>query len=360
MHTVTDNKQSNNPAVQQVPQTKKTKAPITMRDVAEAAGVSRMTVSRALRKDSPVSKETRDRILQIVRDLNYVPDQLAGGLATKRSGFVALLIPSLNNLHFAETVQALTEELERCGQQILLGHTDYSAEREEQIVETLLRRRPEAIVLSYDGHSERTLRLLNDASIPVIEIWERPRNPIGHTIGFSNAEAARKMTLELISRGYSKIAFLGEAGDDWTRGAARRAGFISAMEHSGLSTHRVLQLGKPPLSIEDGAGALAYLFEQYPDTDCIFCVSDLPAFGVLATLKGMGRKVPSEIGVAGFGNFEVSRFSAPAISTVTVDARRIGLEAGRLIERLLSDEEGDTKALQIDVGPRLDMRGSTK
>ncbi|MEO1779479.1 MAG: LacI family DNA-binding transcriptional regulator, partial [Pseudomonadota bacterium] len=87
-----------------------------MRDVARAAGVSRMTVSRALKKDSPVSVETRERILKVVRDMNYVPDQMAGSLTTKRSGFVAVLVPSLNNLHFAETVQALTEELEVIGQ----------------------------------------------------------------------------------------------------------------------------------------------------------------------------------------------------------------------------------------------------
>ena len=178
----------------------------TMREVAEAAGVSRMTVSRALRKDSPVSPETRARILQVVREMNYVPDQMAGSLTTKRSGFVAVLVPSLNNLHFAETVQALTKELEGIGQQILLGYTDYSTEREEQIVETMLRRRPEAIVLSYDGHTDRTVSLLGDAHVPVIELWERPEDPIGHTIGFSNRAAAAEMTRGLIARGYRNIA----------------------------------------------------------------------------------------------------------------------------------------------------------
>ncbi|MEO0503683.1 MAG: LacI family DNA-binding transcriptional regulator, partial [Pseudomonadota bacterium] len=123
------------------------KTAVTMRDVARAAGVSRMTVSRALKKDSPVSEDTRQRILKVVRDMNYVPDQMAGSLTTKRSGFVAVLVPSLNNLHFAETVQALTVELEVYCQQMLLVHTDYSAEREEQLVEAMLRRRPEAIVL---------------------------------------------------------------------------------------------------------------------------------------------------------------------------------------------------------------------
>lgn len=332
-----------------------------MRDVAKAAGVSRMTVSRALKKDSPISKDTRDRILKIVRDMNYVPDQMAGSLTTKRSGFVAVLVPSLNNLHFAETIQALTEELEGIGQQILLGHTDYSAEREEQIVETMLRRRPEALVLSYDGHSDRTVRLLGEANIPIVELWERPDEPIDHTIGFSNREAAADMTRALIARGYRNIAFLGEADDAWTRGAARRAGWCDAMEAAGLSAKRLLKSGKPPLSIEDGAAAIPDLLARFPDTDCIFGVSDLPAFGALSALQASGCNVPGDIGVAGFGNFEVSRFATPTLSTVTVDPRRIGCAAGQLLASILGESPGEKMSAQrISVEAKVTLRGSTR
>ncbi len=338
----------------------KTGPSVTMRDVARVVGVSRMTVSRALKKDSPVSKETRERILRVVREMNYVPDQMAGSLTTKKSGFVGLLVPSLNNLHFAETVQSLTQELEKIGQQILLGHTDYSAEREEQLVEAMLRRRPEAIILSYDGHSDRTIRLLSEAQIPVVELWERPDDPIGHTIGFSNKEAAFAMTETLLGLGYRHITFLGEAGDDWTRGAARRAGFAAAMRAAGLPEDRMIWAGKPPLSIEDGAASVPALLEKFPDTDCIFCVSDAPAFGVLSALKARGIDVPNDMGVAGFGNFEVSRFSSPSITTVMVDPERIGQEAGRLIGQLL--DKGTDMPLhgQVDVSAVPELRESTK
>ncbi len=332
-----------------------------MRDVARAAGVSRMTVSRALKKDSPISVETREKILKIVRDMNYVPDQMAGSLTTKKSGFVAVLVPSLNNLHFAETVQALTEELEGIGQQILLGHTDYSASREEDLVEAMLRRRPEAIVLSYDGHSDRTIELLSEANVPVIELWERPKNPIRHTIGFSNRDAAAQMTRALIEKGYSNIAFLCECGGDWTRGTARREGFEDAMTAAGLSADRVFEFGTPPMSIEDGANAVGPLLERFPDTDCIFCVSDRPAFGVLSVMKEHWRLVPEDIGVVGFGNFELSRFAMPAISTVTVDPRAIGRATGRLIEEVLSESDQTRQiAKNIDVPIELSFRDSTK
>ncbi|MEL6564368.1 MAG: LacI family DNA-binding transcriptional regulator [Pseudomonadota bacterium] len=349
-----------NSVVTPVPDPDRSKATVTMRDVARAAGVSRMTVSRALKKDSPVSVETRERILKVVRDMNYVPDQMAGSLTTKRSGFVAVLVPSLNNLHFAETVQALTEELEVIGQQILLGHTDYSAEREEQLVEAMLRRRPEAIVLSYDGHSDRTVQLLSEASVPVIELWERPEEPIGHTIGFSNREAAAQMTDALLAQGYRNLVFLCEDGDDWTRGAARRAGFREAMERAGLDATRVVPVGKPPMSIEDGAAALGPLLAQFPDVDCIFCVSDAAAFGVQSALKSRGVAVPEQLGVAGFGNFEVSRFASPSISTVVVDSKRIGREAGRLIGRLLDENHAGSGPVAIHIDPAPALRSSTK
>lgn len=331
-----------------------------MEDVARAAGVSRMTVSRALKSDSPVSPQTRARILKIVRKLNYVPDQSAGTLSTRRSGFAATLVPSLNNLHFAESVQALNEQLEQIGLQMLLGHTGYSAEREERLIESMLKRRPEVIVLPFDGHTPRTIKLLKQANVPVIEQWEVPSKPVGYSIGFSNWQAARKMTSALIERGYRNIAFVSESEDAWTRGAARRAGFEDAMQSAGLSAHRMVRYGKPPISIEDGYHIGSGYKEHFADADCIFCVSDAPAFGVLSALKSQQIRVPQDIAVVGFGNFEVSRFSSPTISTVEVDARGLGRQTGELIRRLLvdgTDIASVPRHIEIDV--RLSFREST-
>ena len=332
---------------------------VTMRDVAKAAGVSRMTVSRALKKDSPVSKETRDHILKIVKEMNYVPDQMAGSLTTGKSGFVGVLLPSLNNLHFARTVQSLTEVIEKLDLQVLLGHTDYSQEREEKIVEMMLRRRPEVMVLSYDGHTDRTIALLRDAAIPVIEIWETPEKPIQHTVGFSNEKAAFDMTQALIHRGFKRIVFLGEKQDDWTRGAARRKGFQTAMRAAGLNDAASFRYGLPPLSIENGAAAVPHLLEKFPDVDCIFCVSDIAAFGVQSRLQQMGKSVPDDVSVVGFGNFEVSRFSSPTISTVVVDPVKIGRCTGELIAKILRQKDLQHESPEhLVVSPEIEFRGS--
>ena len=332
-----------------------------MEDVAQAAGVSRMTVSRALRDDGSVSPATRARIMKFVKQMNYLPDLSAGTLATKRSGFVAALVPSLNNLHFAESIQALSSELETIGLQILLGHTAYSTAREEQLVENMLKRRPEVIVLPFDGHSPRTVKLLKQANVPVIEQWETPPRPIGYTVGFSNRKAARLMTEALIARGYRNIAFVSEEEDAWTRGAARRAGFEEAMQQAGLSTRHMVRYGKPPMSIEDGHHLGSAFKDHFDGVDCIFCVSDAPAFGVLSALHSQNIQVPRDIAVVGFGNFEVSRFASPAISTVAVDPCGIGRETGKLIRRLIiGDEDPNQIPRHVLVDVRLSWRESTK
>ena len=334
---------------------------ITMEDVAQAAGVSRMTVSRALRDDGSVSNRTREKVLRIVSDMNYVPDQMAGSLSTKRSGFLATLVPSLNNVHYAEMVQALTEGIESTGMQILLGHTDYSIDREERLVESMLKRRPEAIALPYDGHSARTVKLLKHAHIPVIELWEIPPKPIGFTVGFSNEKASYDMTQKLIELGYCNIAFLCETNDVWTRGASRREGFRKAMTDADLSSHRMIRFGTPPMSIQDGYFVGKNLDQYYDDIDCVFCVSDLPAFGLLTALRERGVRVPEDVGVTGFGNFEVSRFTRPSISTVQVDPVEIGRLAADLVKKL-HDSQVDTAKIKkrSTVGVTLNMRDSTR
>lgn len=332
-----------------------------MEDVAQEAGVSRMTVSRALKKDSSVSDATRKRILAVVEKMSYVPDQMAGSLSTKRSGFIATLVPSINNVHYGKMVQSLTESLEESGLQILLGHTDYSKKREEALIENLLTRRPEAIVLPYDGHSKRTLTLLKNSGLPVVQLWETPRKPIGYTVGFSNEQVAYGMTEQLIGLGYKRIAFLCETNDEWTRGAARRAGFKKAMEDSGLSAHRMIRFGAPPMSIKDGYFVGANLSQYFEDVDCVFCVSDAPAFGMIKALKERGVDVPGEIGVAGFGDFEVSRYSTPTISTVSFDPADVGQIAAELIVKLLDSKQDISqipKRYNIDV--KNSMRESTQ
>ena len=164
-----------------------------MADVARVAGVSPMTVSRAFKADSSVSEATREAILKAADELGYVFDSTASSLRSQRTDFVAVTIPSINNANFADTVRGLSDGLKARGLQILLGTTDYDMAEEERLIEQLLRRRPEAIVVTGGKHTARARRMLENAGIPVIETWDLPETPIGHVVGFSNAEAVKGM-----------------------------------------------------------------------------------------------------------------------------------------------------------------------
>ena len=312
----------------------------TMADVAERAGVSTMTVSRALKGGGTVSEATRLRIVEAVDELGYVLDQTAGTLSSRRSGFVAVLIPSLNNSNFSDTVGGLARRLEASGLQMLLGATGYDRQREEELVATLLRRRPEGIVVTGGSHTERARRVLASAGIPVVEMWDLPRQPIGHVVGFSNAAAAAAMVHHLHGRGYRAIGYIGGSTDRDTRGLDRRRGYEQAVRDLGLPQGLTVACGDPPISMEQGGEAVVRLLGRHPEVDAVVCVSDLSAFGALAECQRRGWPVPGRLAIAGFGDFEVSRCCHPRLTTISVDAPGIGEAAGGLLLRAITAGRG--------------------
>ncbi|WP_035638305.1 LacI family DNA-binding transcriptional regulator [Bradyrhizobium sp. ORS 375] len=308
-----------------------------MAEVAARAGVSTMTVSRALKSDGAVSEETRRKILAAVDELGYVLDLSAGALSSKRTGFVAVLVPSINNSNFSDTARGITEVIESEGLQMLLGYTDYDMEKEEQLVQAMLTRRPDGIIITDGRHTPKARRMLQSAGIPVVETWDLPDNPIDHVVGFSNAEASRALVHRLYQKGYRNIGFIGGASRRDTRGADRRMGYIRAVEELGLPVGRTISFGNPPISMEQGGQAIVHLIEQWPDVDAAVCVSDLSAFGAIMECHRRGWAVPGRIAIAGFGDFEVSRCAWPRITTVAIDCRNIGREAGRVLLKALDD-----------------------
>jgi LacI family transcriptional regulator, gluconate utilization system Gnt-I transcriptional repressor len=331
--------------------------PPTMKDVASAAGVSVMTVSRAFKADASVGEETRSRILRAAEDLGYVFDAVASNLRSQRSGFVAVTIPSINNANFAETVGALSQALEGAGLQVLLGSTSYKVAEEERLIEQLLRRRPEAIVITGGRHTPRARRLLENAGIPVVETWDLPDHPIGHVVGFSNAATMEMMVDHLVTRGYSRIGFIGGDADGDTRGADRRRGFLAALARHGLPATRLSPAGEPPISMREGADAMARLLTSHPDVQAVVCVSDLSAFGALTECQRRGLRVPEDIAIAGFGAYEISSVCVPTLTTIDPCPREIGQQAGTLICEVLGMASSAPQVIRIT--PKLSVGQST-
>ncbi|MGV1836070.1 LacI family DNA-binding transcriptional regulator [Rhizobium rhizogenes] len=331
--------------------------PPTMADIARVMGVSPMTVSRAFKADSLVSAETREAILKAAEDLGYVFDSTASNFRSQKSDFVAVTIPSINNANFADTVGGLADTLAARNMQILLGYTNYDMQEEERLIEQLLRRKPQAIVVTGGKHTPRARRLLETVNIPVIETWDIPAEPIGHYVGFSNAGAVRQMVDHFVSAGHRRIAFIGgDVGRD-TRGSERRTGFIAAMEAHGLDASRLIAAGVPPISMREGANAMARLIEIHPDTQAVVCVSDLAAYGALTECRRLGVPVPERFAIGGFGNYEIGEVCVPTLTTINAFAREIGEKTARLILDIL-DEGAAIEDVRIT--PELIVRDSSR
>jgi len=329
-----------------------------MQDIARRVGVSTMTVSRALRDGTSINALTREAILRAVDELGYVLDSTAANLRQQRTGFVAVTIPSLNNANFADTVRGLSESLKAHGLQPLLGYTDYDLDEEEALVEQLLRRRPEAIVVTGGQHTPRCRRLLEGANIPVVEIWDLPDDPIGHVVGFSNADAAGMLVDHLVALNKTRIAFIGGDTSRDSRGANRRDGFVAAMQRKRLDATRLIAAGTPPVSMREGASAMQALLNAAPDTEAVVAVSDLVAFGALTECQRLGIDVPQQLALVGFGNYEISGICVPALTTVDPFPLAIGFHAADAVIRAITGQDEAGYSMKRVV-PEILVRGSS-
>lgn len=327
-----------------------------MVDVARAAGVSAMSVSRAFKQDGAINDKTRAQILAAAEALGYVFDVTASNLRSQRTHFVAATIPSINNANFADTLRGLTDGLSTQGMQILLGYTNYDTAEEERLIEQLLQRRPEAMVVTGGTHTDRARRLLANAGIPIVETWDLPTDPIGHVVGFSNARTMAAMVAHLVAMGARKIAFIGGDASRDTRGSDRRRGFVAAMEAHGLATDRLVAAGPPPISMREGAVAMGQLLDRLPDTEAVICVSDLSAFGALTECQRRGVDVPGRLLLAGFGDYEIAGICVPGLTTINAQAYDIGK---RTAEVILSAHSGDMLPARIEIATELILRDST-
>ena len=334
----------------------------TIRDVSRLAGVSRMTVSRVIRNLDLVLPATRARVNKAIADLGYVPDRAAGSLSSRRTGFIALMLPTLTNANFAAVAHGLTEALRKDDYHLLITYTDYSLAEEERQLKNLLARRPEAIVLTGAAHSRTASRMLLAANIPIVEVADLPRQPIEHAVGFSNYLVGRTAARHLIEKGFTRIGAVASSNEGDTidhRGEERMRGFEDELRNSGMATDLVLRNGRAPVSYDHGAASIAILLEREPRIEAVFAVSDLSAVGVVMESQRRGIRVPKDLSVIGFGDFEIGRVINPPLTTVHVDFRELGRRTGQLILNLLSADASLTPQI-IDVGLKVIARDSVK
>jgi LacI family gluconate utilization system Gnt-I transcriptional repressor len=334
----------------------------TIRDVSKLARVSRMTVSRFFSNPDLLLPATHDRVARAVKTLAFVPNRAAGSLSSRRSGFIALILPSLTNSNFAAVAHGLTEAIRPANYQLLIGFTEYKVGEEERQIELMLARRPEAIVVTGEHHSRRCAALLSACGVPVVELSDLPRRPIDMAVGFSNREIGRMAAEHLMSLGYGVIGAVGAGRSDDSvdhRGEERLRGFEEALKSAGRRSDLVVRHGIPPLSYERGAEGLAVLLALEPKVDAVFTVSDLAAVGAMMECRRRDIAVPGGLGVIGFGDFDIAAQMVPPLTTIAVEFENLGRQTGNVLLPLLRGERAHPLSRRIDVGMRLMQRGTT-
>jgi LacI family transcriptional regulator, gluconate utilization system Gnt-I transcriptional repressor len=318
----------------------------TLSAVAELAGVSAITVSRVVRLPDMVAPQTRARVEAAMRELGYVPNQLAGALAGARSNSVGVLVPTIANSIFADTVQGLSDELEPLGYAVILAQSRYDAAREDRMLSALLSRRPEAIVMVGSPATPDGARLLRRAGIPVVETWELPPEPIDAVAGFDNFEAGVAVARHFVAQGRQSLAFIG--GDD-PRATRRWNGFNQTALQAGVRAPRRLTLDR------NASGSVVAL-ANLPGVDAVFAANDAHAIGFMSGLRSAGllRNGPATeqpVAVIGLGDLEMGRLIAPSLSTIRVHGDAIG----RTAAKLMLTRDGPR---HIDLGFELVLRDS--
>lgn len=321
----------------------------TLRDVALQAGVSLITASRALGNPSLVSPKTIARVQEAVAATGYIPNLLAGGLKSKRSRLVAGLVPAISVAQFLPTVQAMTETLSAAGYQLILGQTGYDHSREEALLNAMISRQPDGLVITGLVHSPAARERLRRSGIPVVETWDLSERPVDMLVGFSHVKAGSAVAGYFLGKGWQRV---GIATADDHRGALRCEGFVAAM---GREVPRAVV--PAPSSLALGRRALAELLQKDPGIQAIYCSSDPLAQGVLAEAQARGLRVPEDLAVCGFGNADFAAHMQPSLTTVHVDGAEIGRLAAQLI---MARCRGEAVANPIvDVGFRIIERRST-
>jgi LacI family gluconate utilization system Gnt-I transcriptional repressor len=319
-------------------------ASVKITDVAAAAGVAPMTVSRVLNTPNRVSGPTSARVREAIERLGYVPNLLAGSLSSRRSRMIAAIVPNIGSPTFSDPIQAFTDVLGAGGYHVMLGLSGYGPGAEEALLRTVLARRPDGVLLTGASHSPAVRRLLRDAGVPVVEIWDATDHPIDMLVGFDHIGLGAAVADFFAARGHTSFAVLAA---DIPRANLRRQGFLRRVAELGHTVVAERTLPAPS-TITDGRLALRAIAELFGPRTALFATSDHTAFGVMVEARALGIAIRDRLAVCGFGNYELSRSSDTPFTTVGFGGSGMGRIAA---ECLLSRMTGATPSSSAGTAP---------
>jgi LacI family gluconate utilization system Gnt-I transcriptional repressor len=325
--------------------------PLTLRDVSEASGVSEMTVSRVLRNRADVSPATREKVLAAAKMLGYVPNKIAGALASQRVNLVGVVIPSLSNMVFPEVLGGISAALEDSGLQPVFGATDYKADREENVIYEMLSWRPSGMIVAGLEHSEAARTMLANSGIPIVEIMDVDGDPVDSMVGISHKRAGREMAQTILAAGYRKIGFLGSKMPDDHRARKRLEGFTEALAEAGLELADA-EFYRGGSALAKGRDMTRAILERRPDLDFLYYSNDMIGAGGLLHCVLAGYRVPEDLGLAGFNGLEILDGLPVRLASMDSCRREIGRRAAEIIAG--KGQGGVIGGHRIELSPRLD------
>lgn len=335
-----------------LPLTLPPRRPMTLRDVSAAAGVSEMTVSRVLRQKGDVSDATRQRVQEAARRLGYVPNKIAGALASSRVNLVGVVIPSLSNMVFPEVLSGISAALADTPLQPVVGVTDYLPEREEKVLFEMLSWRPSGIIVAGLEHAAGARAMLARAGVPVVEIMDVDGPAIDACVGISHHRAGREMAAAILAAGYRRIGFLGTRMPLDHRARKRFEGFAQTLAAAGISI-------ADQDSYADGSALLKgremteAILARTPDLDFLYYSNDMIGAGGLLWLLDRGYDIPGRIGLAGFNGVELLDGLPRRLATMDACRHEIGMRAAAIVAARHADPAlpgGE----RVELTPRLD------
>ena len=329
---------------------------ITLIDVAVAAGVSAITVSRVINQPEKVSDVLRQQVQKAIDMLGYIPNQYASSLASSKSKVIGVAIPSLSNIVFTDVLRGVYDVMGSSGYKVLLVDTHYSPAEEEKMIRTLLSQSPEALIITGGDQTRTCQNLLQKSRVPVVQIMELLEQPLDMNVGFSHWQAGYDVVTHLLEEGYSRIGFIGARMDQ--RVQQRMQGFKKALEDAGKYLKNYIMTTPEPSSIAVGGELFKSLLASSNGVvDAIFCANDDLALGALFESQRMNINVPGDLAICGFNDIEASRFVNPSLTSVQVGRYEMGVKAAEMVIQRLNGEPVEQKI--IDMGYQIKKRQST-
>lgn len=312
---------------------------VSLSQIAEAAGVSKMTVSRVLRDADGFSDATRDKVLREVERHGYLPNRLAATFGTSQaSTLIGVCVPSLTSHQVMQALETLNYRFARHGYQIIIGSHNHHQQQEEKWVKNILSWRPAGVMLSNKFHNKSTHKLLKDSAVPVLEFWNLNTSPIHQSVGFNEYDAGVAMSQHCLLKGYTKAAILLAASGTSSVAPERIDGFTKGFTESGGSIVHTEILKDQP-GFYAGFYGTENLLNHTQNADMIYYMDDKMALGGMAWCQRKGISVPKDIGIAGWGGHEAASIQPQRLTTTAIPVLQIGKLSAEQMVRSLSGED---------------------